>query len=88
MLQGPFQLFESSYFRFVHLVCVRQPSKNEVRAIQKKLGYDDYFKPKIALKVCTENIQPTLNLAKRQKNIRARKARKKLNNAHSNLELL
>ena len=54
----------------------------------KKLGYDDYFKPKIALKVCTENIQPTLNLAKRQKNIRARKARKKLNNAHSNLELL
>ena len=56
-------------------MCVRQPSKNEVRAIQKKLGYDDYFKPKIALKV---NIQPTLNLAKRQKNIRARKARKKL----------
>ena len=54
----------------------------------KKLGNDDYFKPKIALKVCTENIQSTLNLAKRQKNIRARKARKKLNNAHSNLELL
>ena len=37
----------------------------------KKLGYDDYFKPKIALEVCTENIQPTLNLAKRQKHPRA-----------------